>query len=313
MSKCKSLQNLPPIAEAVITKNITKLNQVLDDGTPLHKACSLGSNKIARILIDRGANVNLQDVYRNTPLHLAASRGHTKIVEYLIDADADPNTLNIWDQTPIFKAAQGGHASVVNTLLLANDMSGYQSNQDGESALTVAAEREYYHVLEKFLNPQFDGWKKRNKQLYITLIKASLKGNLAMVLLLLDRGAPVNYANIQTPLTPLSAAIINGSLQIAKMFIALDADLNAVDEMKDKPLIQAAKRGHWDIFNEILRTGADLKDLSQAWMLACEADDVEMRAFISRKFKLSCLEQPRVIPFKTNVVGNEKSPTKDSQ
>lgn len=92
-------------------------------------------------MIDRGANVNLQDVYRNTPLHLAASRGHTKIVKYLIDADADPNTPNIWDQTPIFRAAQGGHASVVNTLLLANDMSGYQSNQDGESALTVAAER----------------------------------------------------------------------------------------------------------------------------------------------------------------------------
>nr|CDS29636.1 ankyrin repeat domain protein 17 [Hymenolepis microstoma] len=323
MCKCKTLESLPSIAEAVITKNIIKLIQVLDDGenpnvyfgsgleTPLHRACNLGSSNMVRILIDRGANVNAYDVYRNTPLHLAASRGYTNIVEHLIDADADPSFTNIWDQTPIYRAALGGHASVVNALLLANDTSGYQSNHDGESALTIAAEREHYHVLEKFLNPHFDGWKKRNKQLHLTLIKAALKGNLRMVLLLLERGAPVNYANFQTSLTPLSGAIINGSLQIAKMFIALGADLNVGDEMGDKPLIQAAKKGHWAIFNEILRTGADLKDLSQAWILACEANNIEMCTFISRKFKLLCFEQSETISFRANVMKKKRSPTKD--
>ncbi|VDO06927.1 unnamed protein product [Rodentolepis nana] len=323
MSKCKPIENLPPIAEAVITKNVNKLIQVLDDGenpnvhfggglqTPLHRACNLGSSKMVRILIDRGANVNAHDIYRNTPLHLAAARGYTNIVNYLIDADADPSSANIWDQTPIYRAALGGHTSVVNALLLANDISGYHLNHDGESALTVAAERGHYHVLERLLNPQFDGWKKRNKQLYLTLIKAALKGHLGMVLLLIERGAPINCTNFQTSLTPLSAAIIKGSLQIVKMFIALGADLNVGDEMGDKPLVQAAKRGHWAIFNEILRAGANLKDLSQAWKLACEANNVEMSTFISRKYKLSCFEQSENISFKANMMKNIRSPAKE--
>ena len=59
--------------------------------TPLHWAARAGKIEIVRMLIDAGANVNVQTNGGSTPLHEAVRYGSVEIVRMLIDAGADVN------------------------------------------------------------------------------------------------------------------------------------------------------------------------------------------------------------------------------
>lgn len=58
--------------------------------TPLHTACSAGSLNTARLLLDRGANLESLDRGQFTPLMAACSSGRVELVSFLLDRGADP-------------------------------------------------------------------------------------------------------------------------------------------------------------------------------------------------------------------------------
>ena len=54
--------------------------------------------KVFKFLIEKGANINTQNIYLNTPLHYAFANKHYKFVDYLINKGADENIENIHGQ-----------------------------------------------------------------------------------------------------------------------------------------------------------------------------------------------------------------------
>ena len=52
-------------------------------------ACRKGSLEIVKFLIEKGAEVNAQNVGRQTPLHLATIASHAEIVIHLLDHGVD--------------------------------------------------------------------------------------------------------------------------------------------------------------------------------------------------------------------------------
>jgi uncharacterized protein len=93
-----------------------------DGFTALHYAAFFGQEGSARLLLERGAEVNL--VARNasihvTPLHSAASGGHPEIVKLVLEHGADPNAAQDGGFTPLHSAAQNDDRESVEALLAA--------------------------------------------------------------------------------------------------------------------------------------------------------------------------------------------------
>lgn len=84
--------------------------------TLLNIAIDKEYEQIARILLDFGADPNLEDFMENTSLNIASEKGQTEMVMLLLDQGADPNHANIMGGTPVTAAAQNGHLDLAQTL-----------------------------------------------------------------------------------------------------------------------------------------------------------------------------------------------------
>ncbi|MEO7223485.1 MAG: ankyrin repeat domain-containing protein, partial [Devosia sp.] len=89
----------------------------IDGGvTALYVACEKGNVELARLLISRGADVNLMVKLQRTPLYGAIKGGYADIVKLLLDSGADPNQIAKL-QTPLHIAAQDGCLQCVIALV----------------------------------------------------------------------------------------------------------------------------------------------------------------------------------------------------
>jgi uncharacterized protein len=91
-----------------------------DGFTALHLAAFFGQEDAARILLERGAEVNLVARHESihvTPLHSAAAGSHAAIVKLLLEHGADPNAAQDGGFTPLHSAAQNDDVESVDALL----------------------------------------------------------------------------------------------------------------------------------------------------------------------------------------------------
>lgn len=77
--------------------------------TPLHYAAYFGQEKIVKLLIDSGMDINAQDKEGNTPLHLAALKKHYDVIDMLVEQNADPLKENLKSQTPLMVHCTHNH------------------------------------------------------------------------------------------------------------------------------------------------------------------------------------------------------------
>ena len=89
------------------------------DSTALHWAADYGYADIVQLLLDAGADVHAQGMWRGAlPIYLAARQGHTASVKVLAGRTAHMNRSDLWNQsTALHMAAEGGHTETVEFLL----------------------------------------------------------------------------------------------------------------------------------------------------------------------------------------------------
>ena len=72
---------------------------------------------VARLLVTRKAQLDLQDILGDTALHFAAFYGNSKLVEYLLQQGADPTVKNIGGETAKDYAEGRGNSACVVLLV----------------------------------------------------------------------------------------------------------------------------------------------------------------------------------------------------
>jgi uncharacterized protein len=113
-----------------------------DGFTALHYAAFFGQEDAARILVERGAEVEVvarNESIRVTPLHSAAAGSHAAIVKLLLEAGADPNAAQDGGFTPLHSAAQNDDRDSVEALLEAG-ADPARANDEGKTPAELAGD-----------------------------------------------------------------------------------------------------------------------------------------------------------------------------
>ena len=166
-------------------------NLVDDDGlTPLAIACQRGNTfAVEHLLQEENINVNIVDKQFSTALHEACEYGSNKIVKMLCNKGAEISRANNDGVTPLHVACREGHSEVVNSLLLVGheQKDGLISAKDnqGSVALHYAVESGVQSIVETLLLNGADPIAQKNNHA-TPLHTAARVGHIAIAGLLLQ-------------------------------------------------------------------------------------------------------------------------------
>lgn len=151
-------------------KNFMQIFSLQDkDGrTALSVTCMCSSvaidhTNVARLLLERGADVQCQDNNGKTPLLCAASDGRLDLCRLLLAFNADVDHSDGHQCTPLLSAASMGHGIIID-LLLANGAGLDMIDAEGRTVLTVAAAYGSAGVVKMLLEKGLDEMHKGNKR-----------------------------------------------------------------------------------------------------------------------------------------------------
>ncbi|KAJ9299066.1 hypothetical protein DTO271G3_3308 [Paecilomyces variotii] len=112
-----------------------------DDGwTALMLASQEGHLPLLNLLIEKSANVNAEEKDGATSLWIASQQGHTAIVRRLLELEAKQLPTRSAQRRPIHQAAQNGHLSVLQMLLKAAPEDINAEDKNGATPLLLAAQ-----------------------------------------------------------------------------------------------------------------------------------------------------------------------------
>lgn len=211
--------------------------------SPLHEAAYHGRPNLAKKLLDNGADPNVLDSHGNKPLHEAIQKHNSDMVFLLVSAGAAVNeTCGLQRRPLIIEASKSRSVKIVQCLLDA-----------GVSADTTMTGGYYDYEASP-------------------LHMACRYGRSDLVQLLLSRGANVDIeVKGKNSGTPLQRAANMGNLSILRLLLEAGADINRVHgiaipwhlqfedsalQWGETALCLAAKKGHFEIVQELLSAGA---------------------------------------------------------
>ena len=255
-------------AELLISRG-AYINTSADEGwTPLHIAAELADTKIMAILLRHGAAVDAENSTSNTSLFEAVRVGNLRGVEMLLTYGASVSKINNRGDTVLDDAIQSGYKNIVECLLDNHALSDLSDNTKGTNKLLVDVQRS--KVATEIAKAIFRGDEDMASQLIGSSDSNILQSNLDIALLsctvfnapslaegLLRGGASLS-ATTHNRRTPLHFAARHGSLQLTKLFLDHDANIDAVDYSGYTPLDLTVGNGlaSIDIVTYLVENGA---------------------------------------------------------
>ncbi|QIB74487.1 ankyrin repeat domain-containing protein [Halogeometricum borinquense] len=116
-------------------------------GTLLHKAASVGNDRMVEELLNHGITPDIQNQGGKTALHLAVDEGLRDVIETLVVGGADPNIQDNSGTVPILKLIYRGDVELA-TLMIENGADPEIETNGGVSPLDIAKDIDATEVVE---------------------------------------------------------------------------------------------------------------------------------------------------------------------
>ncbi|XP_043657224.1 ankyrin repeat and KH domain-containing protein mask isoform X5 [Drosophila teissieri] len=158
------------------------------------------------------------------------------------------------------------------------------STDDGESLLSMACSAGYYELAQVLLAMSAAQVEDKGQKDSTPLMEAASAGHLDIVKLLLNHNADVN-AHCATGNTPLMFACAGGQVDVVKVLLKHGANVEEQNENGHTPLMEAASAGHVEVAKVLLEHGAGINTHSNefkesALTLACYKGHLDMVRFL---------------------------------
>ena len=198
--------------------------------TPLFSAVKTDSTSTLRILLQKGANKEIRDFLGNTPLHACVRYDAKNTAVILISSGIDVNAQNISGKTALHEAARAGKVPMV-TLLLDNGANINSTDATGKTVLIDSIQSNNVELVKlligKGASPQIQEMYGRN-----AYHEAAASGNLEMINVIKNAGG--NPLSRDTHgRTPFSL-VLDKSDEI--ILAVLGNDVNLVDSDGNTPI-----------------------------------------------------------------------------
>jgi uncharacterized protein len=236
--------------------------------TPLLFAVRDGNAAMARLLLDRGADIGLSSGNRTSPLLIALLNGQVALATELLEKGADPNAADDYHRAALFAAID---------LRNFNHEKYTDLPTDGRDPLDLIKA-----LLEKGADPnmrtdtvpvhglmQFDAsWVNFDGQ--TPFVRAALSGDIEVMRLLLEGGADPKIATTHGTTSLMAAAGINwipgqtyshseaDYVEAVKLCVERGVDVNASNSLGFTAMHGAANRGWESVIQILADHGANL-------------------------------------------------------
>ena len=225
--------------------------------TPLFYAVDNDQEAMVKLLLEKGANLNINDggFFHHSLLLYAVSKGYEGTVKLLLENGANLEYKDGLDgQTPLSYAAKYGKVALVK-LLLEKGADMESRSTHGRTALFNAAGRGHKRTVELLLER---GAKLETKDSTgrTPLHEAAENGYDDVIQLLVDKGAEVETKS-STGRPPLLAAAENGHEVVTKLLLDKGADPMSKSMTGETPLDCAKNLGHEGIVKLLMDRGVD--------------------------------------------------------
>lgn len=222
--------------------DIHQCDPILNNSS-LHFAVFYNRVLFVKLLISKGAKLDVINQHGASPLSSAIEKGHTQIAKVLMDAGADISIVDKQGFSILHKAVLTGNTEILKFIVASMD-----------SKLSIDCTS-----FEQKLTP---------------LQQAAYHGKLSTVKILIAAGANVNTKS-NTNTTPLHMASVKNHKKVIEYLIKNNANVDVQDNHKRTPLHYAAIYGHLEASTSLIEGSAkyDIKDYQDQTALSISIRD----------------------------------------
>ena len=196
---------------------------------------SFDYENISKLLIEKGADMNIKNRWGETPLYQAILMNIETIAIKLIVKGADPNVKDYYGNTPLHKATKNNLKNI-SRLLISKGVDLNIEDYYGQRPLIYATKNNMTIVSKLLIQKGVDVNIKYKSSCGRTPLHFAVENNMEnIVRILIDYGANLNIKN-KWGETPLFYAIEKKHNKIAKLLISKEADINIKNDKGQTPL-----------------------------------------------------------------------------
>ncbi|XP_046550663.1 putative ankyrin repeat protein RF_0381 [Haliotis rubra] len=275
------------IVKYILNENIVDVDsRNFDNMTPIMKSALNGHADVFDGLVEKGADLLLVDHYHSTILHFASLGGSVDIVDRILRVDrVNINSTDNQHRTPVMIAASKGHKDVFD--LLVSKGADLTLNDDNDTILYAACQGGNIEIVKYVLGQDVSYINTRGSEGFTPVLLAAFNGYWEVFHFLLLKEAslsvrPDSGENI------LHVACIGGNLKIVKYVLKQNTeDINSRGTEGMTPAMRAACCGHKDVFDLLVKKGADLSlvdsNENNILHMACAGGNKELIKYVIAK------------------------------
>ena len=193
---------------------------VNESSSRLHRAANSGGNNLENLIARCGVN-SKEDEFERSTLQIAILSKRNdeltqkKIIDQLLEARADVNCLSMGSITPLQCACITGNIDTIRKLLDKKAKIDIET-ENGKTALSIAIEENFKTIVLLLLTDNRDEVNKPNREQKTPLCIAAKRGNVNIVKLLVRHDADINFISPEG--TPIQIAQRNGHKNVLEFF-----------------------------------------------------------------------------------------------